>query len=122
MFTGKLCVSVSIYGIVGSYDTWYRFECSKLVMEGAIGELLTSVACKFYHFLILCIAYLNNNDVYDYVYDYDNDTHSPNCARCRKKKPALGTTNYVMDPALEALQLGKQMEWQEVVDPSSSQM
>lgn len=43
------------------------------------------------------------------------------CARCRKQK-SVETSNFVMDPALQALQEGKEILWQEVIDPSSNQM
>ncbi len=45
----------------------------------------------------------------------------PKCSRCRKSKPA-NLNNYVVDPALQALQAGKEIEWQEVVDPATYQV
>lgn len=47
--------------------------------------------------------------------------HRPRCFRCKKGKPA-NVNNYVMDPALEALQNGEEIAWQEVVDPTSYQV
>lgn len=34
----------------------------------------------------------------------------------------MGDENIVLDPAYEALQSGKEIHWQEVVDPASFQM
>lgn len=47
--------------------------------------------------------------------------YRPRCFRCKKAKP-VDVNNIVMDPAYEALQAGKTIAWQEVVDPSSFQM
>jgi hypothetical protein len=41
--------------------------------------------------------------------------------RCKKQKPT-GVNNYVLDPALLSLQAGKEIPWQEAVDPASYQM
>jgi hypothetical protein len=43
------------------------------------------------------------------------------CFRCRANKPD-GQANYVQDPALQALQQGAELEWQEIIDPSSYQI
>lgn len=47
--------------------------------------------------------------------------YRPRCSRCRKAKPA-NLNNYLVDPALQALQAGKEIEWQEVVDPATYQV
>ncbi|CAM9152796.1 unnamed protein product, partial [Ectocarpus fasciculatus] len=43
------------------------------------------------------------------------------CFRCKTKKP-VGQADYVTDPALAALQQGKTIDWQEVIDPNSRQI
>lgn len=43
------------------------------------------------------------------------------CFRCRRSKP-VGEQNYVADPALEALKGKGEIQWQEVIDPSSYQV
>jgi hypothetical protein len=59
-----------------------------------------------------CVTFI----VFDIFY-----LHRPKCFRCRKAKPA-NLENYVMDPAAKAFQEGKEIEWQEVVDPNSYQI
>lgn len=51
-----------------------------------------------------------------------NLNERPRCSRCKKKKPVDMTNNFVVDPAFAALQEGKEIQWQEVVDPASYQM
>lgn len=51
----------------------------------------------------------------------ENYATRPRCFRCKKSKPE-GMDNIVMDPALAALQSGKEIPWQEVVDPASFQI
>eukprot|EP01031_Cornospumella_fuschlensis_P041013 gene41013-50030_t len=51
----------------------------------------------------------------------ENYASRPRCLRCKKAKPA-NTNNYVLDPALQALQEGREIEWQEVIDPTSYQV
>ena len=51
----------------------------------------------------------------------ENYATRPRCFRCRAHKPE-GLENYVTDPALQAYQEGKEIEWQEVIDPSSYQV
>jgi hypothetical protein len=43
------------------------------------------------------------------------------CFRCRAKRPE-GEHSYVPDPALEALQRGEEIQWQEAIDPNSYQI
>lgn len=45
----------------------------------------------------------------------------PRCFRCKKAKPA-NLNNYVMDDAFQAMQSGKELEWQEVIDPTTYQV
>lgn len=57
-----------------------------------------------------------------YIYDVLRmHIFRPRCFRCKKAKPK-GENNYVMDPALEALQSGKEIPWQEVIDPNTFQV
>eukprot|EP01038_Epipyxis_sp_PR26KG_P007445 gene7445-10146_t len=51
----------------------------------------------------------------------ENYAARPRCSRCKKQKPQ-GLNNYVMDPALSALQSGVEICWQEVLDPASKQL
>ena len=53
----------------------------------------------------------------------ENYASRPKCLRCRKSKPQ-GLTNYVMDPALAALQSGQAAvcPWKEAIDPNSYQI
>lgn len=65
---------------------------------------------------------------------YEKNWHCPECAqenyatrkrcfRCKGKKPsAEKQDNFVPNPALAALQAGKEIEWQEAIDPSSYQI
>jgi hypothetical protein len=51
----------------------------------------------------------------------ENYAARPRCFRCKKVKPQ-NVNNYVMDPAFQALQSGQEIQWQEVIDPSSYQV
>eukprot|EP01041_Mallomonas_annulata_P008801 gene8801-18209_t len=51
----------------------------------------------------------------------ENYASRTRCFRCRAQKPD-GLQNYVMDPAVEALQTGGIIDWQEVIDPTTYQM
>ena len=42
------------------------------------------------------------------------------CHRCKKKKPDDVNPEYVMDPALQAMQQGETIAWQEAVDTTDS--
>ncbi len=43
------------------------------------------------------------------------------CSRCRASKP-VGSDNYVLDPALAAIQQGNEIQWEEAIDPTSYQI
>ena len=43
------------------------------------------------------------------------------CFRCRKAKPQ-GEENYIMDPAISAMQAGQSSAWREAIDPTSYQV
>lgn len=65
---------------------------------------------------------------------YEKNWHCPECSqenyasrqrcfRCKSKKPTADTQdNFVMNPALQAVQAGKEIEWQEAIDPNSYQI
>lgn len=50
----------------------------------------------------------------------ENYATRPRCYRCRSHKPE--GENYVMDPALEAIQRGETIQWKEAIDPTSHQI
>jgi hypothetical protein len=51
----------------------------------------------------------------------ENYASRPRCSRCRAHKPE-GVDNYVVDPALQALQRGEEIAWKEAIDPTSYQI
>ena len=51
----------------------------------------------------------------------ENYASRTKCFRCKSTKPE-GMQNYVMDPAVEALQNGGNIDWQEVIDPTTYQI
>lgn len=56
------------------------------------------------------------------LYSSFRNKYRPKCSRCRKAKPEELANNFVVDPALAAVQQGMEIKWQEVVDPASYQM
>lgn len=53
--------------------------------------------------------------------EQENYASRNRCSRCKCSKPS-GQSNYVMDPALQALQSGKEITWKEAIDPTSYQV
>ena len=51
----------------------------------------------------------------------ENYASVPRCFRCKRKKPE-GQQNIVSNPAIEAIQSGKEIEWVEAIDPTSYQV
>lgn len=51
----------------------------------------------------------------------ENYASRPRCYRCRGHKPE-GVDNYVLDPALQAIQNGQEIAWKEAIDPTSYQI
>mmetsp|Transcript_17692 Transcript_17692/g.15963 ORF Transcript_17692/g.15963 Transcript_17692/m.15963 type:complete len:506 (+) Transcript_17692:488-2005(+) len=51
----------------------------------------------------------------------ENYASRPKCFRCRHSKPS-GDQNLILDPALQALKEGKEIEWQEAIDPNTYQV
>jgi hypothetical protein len=51
----------------------------------------------------------------------ENYASQHRCHRCRKKRPENQEHEYVMDPALQALQNGQELTWKEFIDPTTKQ-
>lgn len=51
----------------------------------------------------------------------ENYASKKRCSRCRQHKPE-GTNNYIVDPALQAVQSGQKIPWKEAIDPTTYQI